>query len=81
MSSLELSWGEGLVLIFGTAACLKSRGKVQAGKKILGFIKRLILKREAHQLCGTMCCCLHIEENKMTVLSLLEMVKELNAAL
>lgn len=34
------------MLIFGAVSCLKSRSKVQAGKKILDFIIKLIIKRK-----------------------------------
>lgn len=34
------------MLIFGAVSCLKSRSKVQAEKKILDFIIKLIIKRK-----------------------------------
>lgn len=66
------------MLTSGAVACLKSRCKGQAGEKILDFTQKLIIKRKEekpHQLSRTMCCCLRLEENKMTVLSLREMLR------
>lgn len=78
-----------MVIIFGAITCLKSRSKWQVGKKIIDFRNKAHNKEEKYKQRQKLTsfvgqraavCLLHLEENKMTVLFLLGMARELNAA-